>query len=140
MADSDKKFVVVLNKNYDLARLTSGMGHVTAGLVGSLSNDVESLSFLEYESADGQKFPWISDWPFIVLRGRGGQIKTLRESLGEKSLPCVVYLDTMLEGGTEVEMAATKSRNLEDLDVLALSTFGDREVIDGLTKKFSLWQ
>lgn len=67
-------------------------------------------------------------------------MKTFRSNLLEKGLPAVAYLDTMLEGGTEVEMAATAERTTEDLDVLAVATFGKRAVIDELTKKFSLWQ
>jgi hypothetical protein len=29
---------------------------------------------------------------------------------------------------------------VEDVDVLAVATFGDRSLIDELTKRFSLWQ
>lgn len=98
------------------------------------------MAFLEYKSADGEVFPWISDHSFVVLKGRGGQMKTFRQSLVERDLPCVSYLDTMLEGGTEVEMAATAARVADELEVLAVATFGDREEIDVLTKKFSLYQ
>lgn len=136
----DKKFIVVLNRNYELSRLTSGMGHVTAGLVASLAHDVESMSFLTYESKDGHTFPWISDHSFVVLKGRGGQMKTLRDNLVQSELPCVTYLDTMLEGGTEVEMAATRERTIEDIDLLAIATFGDADSLAPLTKRFSLWQ
>jgi hypothetical protein len=135
-----KKFVVVLNRSYELSRLTSGLGHVTAGLAASLSADGEDLGFLTYESADGQEFPSISDYSFIVLKGRGGQMKTFHAALKERQLPCVTYLDTMLDGGTAVEMAATKQRTFEELEVLAVATFGDAELVNALTKKFSLWQ
>jgi hypothetical protein len=137
---SVKKFVVVLNRSHELSRLTSGLGHVTAGLAASLTQTGEDLRFLTYESADGQQFSSISDYSFIVLKGRRGQLKTFHAALREKELPCVTYLDTMLEGGTAVEMAATKQRNFEDLEVLAIATFGDVDVLNGLTKKFSLWQ
>ena len=136
---SDRKFVVVLNKSYDLARLTSGIGHVTAGLVAGCADRVDDMEFLDYVSADDQTYKSISNWPFVVLRGRGGQLKTLRTGLLEKGLPAVAYLDTMLEGGTEVEMAATRARSADDLEILALATFGDREEISVMTKKFSLW-
>lgn len=139
MTDQENKFVVVLNKSYEFARLTSGFGHVTAGLVASLSDDVEQMRFLEYKSADGELFNWISDYSFIVLKGRGGQLKTLRNALQSAELPCVTYLDTMLEGGTAVEQAATSARTIDELEILALATFGNCETVDGLTKKFSLF-
>lgn len=138
--EQSKKFVVVLNKSYELSRLTSGMGHVTAGLVASMSEELESMGFLTYESRDGHVFPWISDHSFVVLRGRGGQLRTLRQELLQSQLPCVAYLDTMLEGGTAVEMAATKERTVDEIDILAVATFGDADAISRLTKKFSLWQ
>jgi hypothetical protein len=137
---ADKKFVVVLNRSHELAHLISGLGHVTAGLVGSLSKSGDDLSFVEYKSADGESFPWISDWPFIVLKGRGGQLKTLRASLIEKGLPCVAYLDTMLSGGSDAQQAATAERPSGELTILAVATFGDRSVLDELTSKFSIWQ
>ena len=136
----DKKFVVVLNRSYELARLTSGLGHVTAGLAASMSDRQEDLSFVEYRSSDDQKFPWISDWSFVVLKGRGGQMKTFRDSLLEQNLPCVVYLDTMLTGGSQAQQKATQEHSLEELEFLAVATFGERGVIDALTRKFSVWQ
>jgi hypothetical protein len=57
----------------------------------------------------------------------------------ERGLPAVVYLDTMLEGGTEAQMAATKSRPVDDLEILVLATFGDCGQVNALTKRFSLW-
>lgn len=137
---ADKKFVVVLNRSHELSRLTSGLGHVTAGLVASLRDRVDEMGFLEYTSKDDESFPWISDHSFIVLKGRGGQMKTFRSNLIAQGLPCVAYLDTMLEGGTEVEMSATKERTADELDVLAVATFAEKSVLDDLTKKFSLWQ
>lgn len=138
--EPSKKFVVVLNKSYELSRLTSGMGHVTAGLVASLSTDISSMDFLTYESHDGHLFPWISDHSFVVLKGKGHQLRTLRDELIRNELPCVAYLNTMLEGGTAVEIAATKARTIDEIEVLAVATFGEATVISSLTKKFSLWQ
>jgi hypothetical protein len=136
----DQKFVVVLNRGFDLARLTSGIGHVTAGLVASQARSLDKLSFVEYKSSDNQSYPWISDWPFIMLKARGGQLKTFRDALVGLGLPCTVYLDTMLTGGSEAQQKATRARTSEELTYLAVATFGDRETIDELTKKFSLWQ
>ena len=136
----DKKFVVALNRSYELGRLTSGIGHVVAGLVASHSADLGDLSFVEYKSSDGERFPWISDWPFIILKARGGQLKTFREALIERELPCVAYLDTMLTGGSQAQQEATGQRSADELTLLAVATFGERPVLDDLTKKFSLWQ
>jgi hypothetical protein len=135
-----KKVVVALNKSYDLARLTSGLGHVTLGLAASLGTGVGDLDFKTYASKDGAAFPWISNWSFVVLRGRGGQLRTLRQGLLDAGLPCVAYLDTMLEGGTDAEMAATAARTQDELDLLAVATFGEVDALQPLTGKLSVWR
>jgi hypothetical protein len=140
VVESDHKFVVVLNRSYELVRLTSGLGHVTAGLAASLADRVSDLSFVEYKSSDGQGYPWISDWPFIVLKGRGGQMQTFRSALAERGLPSVAYLDTMLTGGSRAQQEATAQKTAEELVPLAIATFGPRAEIDELTRKFSVWQ
>lgn len=137
---NSKKFVVALNRSYDLSRMTSALGHVTAGLTASLADRRQELGFLTYTTKDDTTLPWISDHSFVVLKGRGGQLKTLRAELVANALPCVVYTDTMLEGGTTVEMAATRERTMEELDILAVATFGDIDALNPFTKKFSLWQ
>ncbi|MEU1204835.1 DUF2000 domain-containing protein [Nocardia sp. NPDC005825] len=134
------KFVVVLNKNYDLARLASGLGHVTAGLSASLHAERDRMNFVRYESFDGETYPWISEWPFIVLRGTGGHIRSFGTELQIRDLPCVTYLDTMLTGGSDSQRESTSATKSDDLTPLAIATFGDGEVIDQLTKKFSLWK
>jgi hypothetical protein len=134
------KFVVVLNRSYELARLSSALGHVTAGLVASLAPDVAKLSFVEYKSSDDKSYPWISDYSFIVLKGRGGQMQTFREMLELRGLPCVTYLDTMLEGGSLVQQQATAAKASTDLIPLAVATFGPPSDLNELTKKFSVWQ
>lgn len=138
--EKDNKFVVVLNRSYELPQLVSGIGHVTAGLVASLSKDLDELSFVEYQTADGETYPWISDWPFIILKARGGQLQTLRETLKFRQLPHSTYLDTMLTGGSAHQQKITRERNASEVAVLAVATFGDRTTIDELTKKFSLWR
>src|SRR5712691_4727732 len=120
------KFVVALNRGFDLARLTSGIGHVTAGLVASQACSLDKLSFVEYRSSDNKSYPWISDWPFIILKARGGQLRTFRDALVQLGLPSTVYLDTMLTGGSEAQQKATQKRTSEELTYLAVATFGER--------------
>jgi hypothetical protein len=140
MTDNERKFVVVLNRSFELPRLVSGLGHVTAGLVASLAGRIDELSFVTYKSLDGKEYPFVSDWPFIILRGGGGQMATFVNTLEFRGLPCVTYLDTMLYGGSAVQQSNTAEKKSADLVPLAVATFGEPAVINELTKKFSLWQ
>jgi hypothetical protein len=136
---SDAKFVVVLNKNYEAPQLLSAIGHVTAGMVGNYPT-VDDMSFVAYEDKSGSKYAPVSDWPFIVLRGKAGQIAAFRERLLEQDLPAVAYLDTMITGGSQVQQEKTRETLPDQLEILALATFGARSEIDPLTKRFSVWQ
>ncbi len=132
-----KKFVVVLNKSHDVLQLLSALGHVSAGLAGN-SGLASEMKFITYEDKSGQTYPNISEWSFVVLRGKGSHIRKLREALIANQMKYACYLDTMLSGGSDAQQAATKENLAEELEVLALSTFGDATILDPLTKRFSV--
>lgn len=133
-----KKFVVVLNKSLPLERMTSALGHVMAGVSASI--DDENRSLVTYEDADGQSYPAISDWPVIILRGGPGQLKNYREKLVQAGLPAVTYLNTMYTGGSGAQQEATRGKSTEELEFVAVATFGLAVKVDSLTKKFSVWK
>jgi hypothetical protein len=133
-----KKFVAVLNKSADVQRLLNALGHITAGLAGNTGQSQE-MGFISYFDAEGNEYPNISENPFIILKGNGSKIKQFRQDLISNKIPYSCFLDTMTSGGSDVQVAATKEKRAEGLEILALVTFGDRGVLDPLTKKFSVW-
>ena len=134
-----QKFVVVVNKSHEINTLLSAIGHVTAGLAGNTEQS-EQMNFISYTDSEGNTYPNISECPFIVLKTNGGKLKTFRDSLIESEIPYSCYLDTMLSGGSDVQVEETLKRKKDDLTILALATFGDTTKINELTKKFSLYR
>jgi hypothetical protein len=133
------KLVIILNKRRELSEMLSGIGHVAIGLGGSYQPP-EDLSLVTYVDADGTEYPSISDWSVVILRGGSGQMKNLKKDLEAESLPCVTYLDSMLSGGSQVQQERTRETSAEDIEILALATFGEVSQLDPLTKKFSVWR
>lgn len=133
------KFVIVLNKRRELPEMLSGIGHVAFGLGGSYQPP-DALSLITYVDADSTEYPSISDWSVVVLRGGSGQMKNLKTALEAEGLPCVTYLDTMLSGGSQAQQERTRETQGEDIELLALATFGEVSQLDPLTKKFSVWR
>lgn len=133
-----KKFIAVLNKAADPARLVNALGHISVGLAGN-TNQFEKMEFIEYKDNKGGIYPNISRCPFIVLKGNENKIKQFREALIEIELPYSCFLDTMIEGGSDVQVENTLKKTPEELSVLAIVTFGERDILDPLTKKFSIW-
>jgi hypothetical protein len=136
---SNLKFVAVLNKSFEASQLLSALGHISAGLVGQ-TEDKSGMSFVEYQDKSNQRYPSISECPFIILRGTGGRIKTFREDLINSGIKYSCYLDTMVSGGSDAQREATSQKNYDDINILALATFGPSSLIDPMTKKFSLWR
>ena len=139
MEFQDARFAVVLNKSYEIGQMLSAIGHVTAGLAGSFQ-DASSLRLVTYEDASGDEYPFISHWPFLIMRASGGQLKSLRAGLRDDGLPCVTYLDTMFSGGSDAQQDATRARKSDDIAIVALGTFGERSSLDPHTRKLSLWR
>lgn len=134
-----KKFVAVLNESFDVVKQLNALGHVTLGLAAEESKK-ENLGLVTYIDADGNSFPNISQFPFIILKGSGGKIKTFRQALIENNLPYSCFLDTMYDGGSDVQVANTRLKKFDDLKMVAVVTFGEQEILNPLTKKFSLYR
>lgn len=133
------RFVAVLNKNAEVGRLMNALGHMTAGLVGGYS-DIPDMHFLKYEDKDGGVHPYISHYPFIVLKAKNSnQLRTLRSALQEKSLLYNDFTSTMALGASEEQQNATKQTSEVDLEYYGVVTFGETEILRELTKKFQLF-
>jgi hypothetical protein len=133
-----KKFVAVLNKSAETVRLMNAIGHISIGLAGRIG-DPEALGFILYRDANGQDFPDISAHPYILLKTNDSKLKGFRQALIEASIPYSCFTDTMIEGGFEEQVAKTALTKTDELNILAVVAFGEREVLDPLTRKFSLF-
>ncbi len=139
-ADNEAKFVAVLNRKITLPQLMNALGHITAGLV-SLCQDTKTMKFLRYEDADGGAHPAISHFPFIVLEAKNGnQIRTLRQAAIEQNILFNDFADKMLGGSAEEQLQNTRNTKESDLDYFAIVLFGPADVLNGLTRKFSLFR
>lgn len=132
------KFVAVLNKTVDLSRALNALGHVTAGLAGNTGQS-ERMEFITYKDKSGASYPNISRCPYIVLKGADSKLRQFRDNLIEHGIPYSCFLDTMIEGGSDQQVENTAKMASEELKIIAIVTFADRDVLDPLTKKFSMW-
>jgi hypothetical protein len=139
-ADNEAKFVAILNRKITVPRLMNALGHSTAGLI-SLCPDTETMKFLRYEDADGGAHPAISHFPFIVLEAKNGnQIRTLRQTVIEQGILFNDFADKMLGGSAEEQLQNTRNTKESDLEYFAIVLFGPAEVLNVLTRKFSLFR
>lgn len=140
MNELTHKFVAVLNKKVQLGNLMNALGHMAAGLVVSYPN-VPEMRFDNYFDKDGGKHPSISDNPFIILSAdNSNQIRNLRNELVTARIHFTDFTSTMTVGTYVEQQERTKQTPEAELEYCGICFFGPKEVLDGLTKKFSLWK
>ncbi len=138
--DLTHKFVSVLNKKIPSGNLMNALGHMAAGLAGSYPN-LPEMRFDTYIDKDGGKHKSISDNPFIILQAdNSNQIRTLRNQAIEAGIHIVDFTSTMTVGTYKEQQDRTKNTTELELEYYGICMFGPKEVLNGLTKKFSLWR
>ena len=140
MDELENKFVAVLNKKIPAGSLMNALGHMAAGLVGSYPN-AKDMRFDSYIDQNGGDHKSISDQPFIILSAdNSNQLRTLRTGLMEAGIHFVDFTDTMTVGTYAEQKERTKNTPEEQLEYYGICMFGKKEIINPLTKKFSLWR
>lgn len=134
------KFVAVLNKKIPAGNLMNALGHMAAGLAGS-APDLTGMRFDNYFDKDGGKHQSISDNPFIILSAdNSNQIRNLRNELINAGVHFTDFTSTMTVGTYIEQQERTKQTPEAELEYYGICFFGSKEVLNGLTKKFSLWR
>lgn len=138
--DLTHKFVAVLNKKVPIGSLMNALGHMAAGLGGSAPNGSE-MRFDDYFDKDGGKHPNISDNPFIILQSdNSNQIRNLRNELINAGVHFTDFTSTMTVGTYKEQQERTKNTSEAELEYYGICFFGPKEILNSLTKKFSLWR
>lgn len=134
------KFVAVLNKKIPTGNLMNALGHMAAGLAGSYQN-LPEMRFDTYYDKDGGEHKSISDNPFIILSAdNSNQIRTLRNQLLEKGVHFTDFTSTMTVGSYKEQQERTRQTLEIELEYWGICLFGPKEILNNLTKKFSLWR
>lgn len=132
-----KKFVAVLSKKIETGKAMNALAHMTVGLVNS--NPDCDMGVIDYKDKDNS--PHIaSKFPYIILKAKNSnQIRTLRNTLIEKNIPFASFTSAMTVGGWEEQVEKSKSTPEEELEYYGICMLGNKNDLDQLTKKFSLW-
>jgi Protein of unknown function (DUF2000) len=114
---------------------------MTATLVAHADNETRKyMSFVDYPDADGNVHP-VSALSLVVLSAKNSnQVRTARlEAIGA-GLPYADFTETMTKDTFVEQMDRTQATREDDLDYWGICMFGLKEVIDPITRKFSLWR
>lgn len=133
------KLTAVLNEKIGIGKAMNALAHMTAGLVGSLP-DVHVLELINYEDKDGGAH-LASKHPFIILTAKNSnKLRELKKSALEKGVHCTSFTSAMTVGTWEEQVNTSKATPDEALEYYGVCLFGEKEVVEDLTRKFSLWK
>lgn len=134
------KFVVIVNKNLDAGRAFNSVAHAVAGLVASAPEELrEKMSFIDFPGKDDVMHKSISGLSLIVLRGSNNELKKARRKFAESEVHFTDFTVTMTGNTYKEQLIKTEETSEEDMEYFCVAAFGEKEVIDPITKRFSLW-
>lgn len=138
--DFKNKFVAVLNKKIPVGSLMNALGHMAAGLSASYPN-IPEMRFDSYCDQNGGEHKNISDHPFIILAAdNSNQIRNLRNELISAGIHFVDFTNTMTIGTYAEQQERTKNTPEDQLEYYGICMFGEKTILNQLTRKFSLWK
>ncbi len=134
------KFVAVLNEKIPVGVLMNALAHMAAGLSAGYP-DIATMRFDDYVDKDGNHHKSISDHPFIILQAENSnQIRNLRKDLIFAGVCFTDFTSTMTVGTYAEQKERTKQTAEANLEYYGICMFGDKETLNELTRRFSLWR
>lgn len=137
--DFDKKIVVVLNKDQEKWKVMNALGHIGAYLGNKMDSDFDTGE--HFVTKDGIKHPRNSQYAIITLQATNNELMDLMQRVRESGLLYLGYIPEMTETTDDSkleQMVGTKED--KEIEYLGIGVFGDKEEVEKLTKKFSLFK
>jgi hypothetical protein len=136
MNQESMKIVVVLNRKYPTPTLINAAGHALFGL-SQLTNT--NLKMREFRDVEQTYLSYLTDFPIIVLTAKNtNHLREFHTMAAQKGLPVNAFFPCMTIGTPEEQEIILQSKNINEIDYIAVASFGNQIVLDPLTKRFSL--
>ncbi|MEI6628215.1 MAG: DUF2000 domain-containing protein [Alphaproteobacteria bacterium] len=134
----ENKLVAMVNKDIEVGVAMNAIAHMTIGLGAQLNNELLRLN--DYRDKDGNIYPNISQIPFIILRGKSGEIRKAVNNAKEQNVKLGVFTNTMTGGTYQEQLDNTTATPEEQLIYYGAVLFGPWDIVSQITKKFSLYK
>ena len=134
----ENKLVAIVNKDIEPGIAMNALAHMIIGLGAQLNNELLKLN--NYQDKNSNMYPNISQMPFIILRGKSGEIRKAVHSAREQEVKFGCFINTMTGGTYQEQLDNTLATAEEQLIYYGAVLFGPWETVSQITKKFSLYK
>lgn len=134
----ENKLVAIVNKDIEVGVAMNAIAHMSIGMGAKLTP--EKLSLDNYMDQDGNVYPNISQMPFIILRGKSGEIRKALRAAQEQGIMVSAFTDTMTSGTYQEQLERTRATPEDQLKFYGAILFGPWDTVSQITKKLSLYR
>ncbi len=134
----DKKITVVVADDLEAGVAMNTVGHLTTS-IGSKAGDIMGRE--SYTDASGKVHTGVPRYPVIILKASKAEIKGLVDEARDKDVLMVDYPSEVYTTRTDDDLNDAISKKSEsDIEYYGVALCGDREAVEDLTKRFSLYK
>ena len=131
------KLVIIVNKDLEIGIAMNAVAHASLAIGAVLGK--ETIFLQDYKDASNNNWP-ISGMPYIILRGKSGEIRKAISEAKQAQIMQIAFVETMT-GGTYIEQMEQTLQIAEDQHkYYAGVLFGSHELVNKITKRFSLYK
>ena len=133
----ENKLVAVINKKIETGVAMNALAHMAIGLGSQLNSEMLQLN--DYKDKNSNIYPNISQMPFIILRGKTGEIRKVVKNAKNHDIKFSIFTNTMTGGTYQEQLENTLNTPEEEIIYYGAILFGEWNTINDITKKLSLY-
>lgn len=133
----ENKLVVIVNKDVETAIAMNAVAHASLAMGAMLGK--ETICLQDYQDASSNSWP-ISGMPYIVLRGKSGEIRKTIVAAKEQKITQIAFTESMIGGTFQEQLEKIRQVSEENHLYFCVALFGPWDAVSHLTKKLSLFK
>lgn len=137
--DFNHKAAIIVRKDLPSWKVLNAVAHAGAYLGNKMAGQFDTGNF--FLTKDGKQLPRNSQYPIIILEGEAADLHAVIKDVQQSGLTFLIFNKEMIETTNDEKLAKMISeKEIQELDIYAIGLFGENEIVENFTQRFSLWE